>query len=73
MTIEEALHPTKPQEIDTVIPVDIQIDRFYESLRKNVETYIRQSDRNMTKNWKIFGTVVESLPESDTINIHIMD
>ena len=48
MTIEEALHPTKPQEIDAVIPVDIQIDRFYESLRKNVETYIRQSDRNMT-------------------------
>lgn len=48
MTIEEALHPTKPQEVDTVIPVDIQIDRFYESLRKNVETYIRQSDRNMT-------------------------
>lgn len=48
MTIEEALHPTKPQEIDTVIPVDIQIDRFYEALRKNVETYIRQSDRNMT-------------------------
>lgn len=48
MTIEEALHPAKLQEIDTVIPVDIQIDRFYESLRKNVETYIRQSDRNMT-------------------------
>ncbi len=48
MTIEEALHPAKPQEIDTVIPVDIQIGRFYESLRKNVETYIRQSDRNMT-------------------------
>ena len=48
MTIEEAMHPAKPQEIDTVIPVDIQIDRFYESLRKNVETYIRQSDRNMT-------------------------
>ncbi len=47
MTIEEALHPAKPQEIDTVIPVDIQIDRFYESLRKNVETYIRQSDLNM--------------------------
>lgn len=48
MTIEEALHPAKPQEIDTVIPVDIQIGRFYESLRKNVETYIRQSDRNTT-------------------------
>lgn len=47
MTIEEVLHPAKPQEIDTVIPVDIQIDRFYESLRKNVETYIRQSDLNM--------------------------
>ena len=26
-----------------------------------------------SKNWKIFGTVVESLPESDTINIRIMD
>lgn len=48
MTIEEVLHPAKPQEIDTVIPVDIQIDRFYESLRKNVEAYIRQSNRNMT-------------------------
>lgn len=48
MTIEEVLHPVKPQEIDAVIPVDIQIDRFYEALRKNVETYIRQSDRNMT-------------------------
>lgn len=47
MTIEEALHPAKPQEIDTAIPVDVQIDRFYESLRKNVETYIRQSDLNM--------------------------
>lgn len=47
MTIEEVLHPAKPQEIDTVIPVDTQIDRFYESLRKNVETYIRQSDLNM--------------------------
>ena len=47
MTIEEVLHPAKQQEIDTVIPVDIQIDRFYESLRKNVETYIRQSDLNM--------------------------
>lgn len=26
-----------------------------------------------SKNWKIFGTVAENLPESDTINIRIMD
>lgn len=47
MTIEEALHPVKPQEIDTVIPVDTQIDRFFEALRKNVSVYILQNNLNM--------------------------
>ena len=47
MTIEEALHPCK-EEDDTAIPVETQIDRFYESLRKNIESYVRRSDLNMT-------------------------
>lgn len=48
MTIDQALHPHKPEEINTPVPVDIQIDRFYESLRKNIETYVKKSDLNMT-------------------------
>lgn len=48
LTIEQVLHPHKPEEVNAVIPVDIQIDRFYESLLKNIETYVRKSDLNMT-------------------------
>lgn len=48
MTIDQALHPHKPEEINTPVPVDVQIDRFYESLRKNIETYVKKSDLNMT-------------------------
>ena len=48
MTIDQALHPHKTEEINTPVPVDIQIDRFYKSLRKNIETYVRKSDLNMT-------------------------
>lgn len=59
LTIEQALHPHKPEEVNTVIPVDIQIDRFYESLRKNIETYVRKSDLNMTTYMlsALYGTV----------------
>ena len=48
MTIEQALHPTKPQEVIAIIPVDIQIDRFFEALGKNVASYILKNDLNMT-------------------------
>ena len=48
MTIEQALHPAKPQEVATVIPVDTQIDRFFEALRKGVSAYILQNNLNMT-------------------------
>lgn len=48
MTIEQALHPAKPQEAATVIPVDTQIDRFFEALRKSVSAYILQNNLNMT-------------------------
>ena len=59
LTIEQALHPYKPEEVNAVIPVDIQIDRFYESLRKNIETYVRKSDLNMTTYMlsALYGTV----------------
>ena len=59
LTIEQVLHPHKPEEVNAVIPVDIQIDRFYESLRKNIETYVRKSDLNMTTYMlsTLYGTV----------------
>lgn len=59
MTIDQALHPHKPEEINTPVPVDVQIDRFYESLRKNIETYVRKSDLNMTTYMlsALYGTV----------------
>ena len=59
MTIDQALHPHKLEEINTPVPVDIQIDRFYESLRKNIETYVKKSDLNMTTYMlsALYGTV----------------
>lgn len=59
LTIEQALHPHKPEEVNAVIPVNVQIDRFYESLRKNIETYVRKSDLNMTTYMlsALYGTV----------------
>lgn len=59
LTIDQALHPHKPEEVNTVISVDIQISRFYESLRKNIETYVRKSDLNMTTYMlsALYGTV----------------
>lgn len=59
MTIDQVLHPHKPEEINTPVPVDIQIDRFYESLRKNIETYVKKSDLNMTTYMlsALYGTV----------------
>lgn len=59
MAIDQALHPHKPEEINTPVPVDVQIDRFYESLRKNIETYVKKSDLNMTTYMlsALYGTV----------------
>lgn len=59
LTIEQALHPHKPEEVNAVIPVYVQIDRFYESLRKNIESYVRKSDLNMTTYMLsvLYGTV----------------
>lgn len=59
LTIDQALHPHKTEEVDAVIPVNVQIDRFYGSLRKNIETYVRKSDLNMTTYMlsALYGTV----------------
>ena len=59
LTIDQALHPHKPEEVNAVIPVYVQIDRFYESLRKNIESYVRKSDLNMTTYMLsvLYGTV----------------
>lgn len=59
LTIDQVLHPHKQEEVNAVIPVDIQIDRFYGSLRKNIETYVRKSDLNMTTYMlsALYGTV----------------
>lgn len=48
MTIETATGQNRPQEDDTEIPAETQIERFYESLNKNMKNYIIQEDKNMT-------------------------
>lgn len=47
MTIEQAIRQQKPQEDETPIPVDLQIERFFESLKKNTTARIRNGDRLM--------------------------
>lgn len=45
MTIEQATRQQKPEEDPTPIPVSLQIDRFFESLKKNTTARIRNGDR----------------------------
>ena len=45
MTIEQATRQQKPEEDHTPIPVDLQIERFFESLKKNTTARIRNGDR----------------------------
>lgn len=47
MTIEQATRQQKPEEDHTSIPVDLQIERFFESLKKNTTARIRNGDRLM--------------------------
>lgn len=47
MTIEQATRQQKPEEDHTPIPVDLQIDRFFESLKKNTTARIRNGDKLM--------------------------
>lgn len=54
MTIEQAIRQQKPPEDHTPIPVDLQIDRFFESLKKNTTARIRNGD-------KLIGTKMISM------------
>lgn len=48
MTIEQVTRQQKPQEDETPIPVDLQIERFFESLKKNTTARIRNGDKLMS-------------------------
>lgn len=47
MTIEQATRQQKPQEDETPIPVELQIERFFDSLKKNTTARIRNGDKLM--------------------------
>lgn len=54
MTIEQVTRQQKPEEDHTPIPADLQIDRFFESLKKNTTARIRNGD-------KLIGTKMISM------------
>ena len=47
MTIEQATRQQKPVEDETLIPVELQIERFFDSLKKNTTARIRNGDKLM--------------------------
>lgn len=54
MTIEQATRQQKPEEDETPIPVELQIERFFDSLKKNTTARIRNGD-------KLIGTKMISM------------
>lgn len=46
-TIEQVTRQQKPAEDETPIPVELQIERFFDSLKKNTTARIRNGDRLM--------------------------
>lgn len=54
MTIEQATRQQKPTEDETPIPVELQIERFFDSLKKNTTARIRNGD-------KLIGTKMISM------------
>lgn len=47
MTIEQAIRQQKSAEDETPIPVELQIERFFDSLKKNTTARIRNGDKLM--------------------------
>ena len=47
MTIEQATRQQKPAEDETPIPIELQIERFFDSLKKNTTARIRNGDKLM--------------------------
>lgn len=54
MTIEQAIRQQKSAEDETPIPVELQIERFFDSLKKNTTARIRNGD-------KLIGTKMISM------------
>ena len=48
LTLDEAIGRRRPPEDGTVIDVDIQIERFFESLKKSTTERIQRQDKNMS-------------------------
>ncbi len=48
LTLDEAIGRRRPPEDGTVIDVDIQIERFFESLKKSTTERIQNRDKNMS-------------------------
>ena len=48
LTLDEAIGRRRPPEDGTVIDVDIQIERFFESLKKSTTERIQKRDKNMS-------------------------
>ena len=48
LTLDEAIGRRRPPEDETVIDVDIQIERFFESLKKSTTERIQKRDKNMS-------------------------
>lgn len=48
LTLAEATGKYRPPEDDTVIDVDVQIDRFFESLKRSTTERIQKRDKNMS-------------------------
>ncbi|MFR7388083.1 MAG: hypothetical protein ACLUTU_03660 [Blautia faecis] len=48
LTLDEAIGRRRPPEDGTVIDVDIQIERFFESLKKSTTERIQRWDKNMS-------------------------
>ena len=48
LTLDEAIGRSRPPEDGTVIDVDIQIERFFESLKKSTTERIQRRDKNMS-------------------------
>lgn len=48
LTLDEVIGRRRPPEDETVIDVDIQIERFFESLKKSTTERIQRQDKNMS-------------------------
>lgn len=65
MTIEQATRQQKPAEDETPIPVELQIERFFDSLKKNTTARIRNGDKLMGT--KMIRMKVSDISKTDSV------